>query len=121
MKLDTGALANVISWKTLKKSPNSPHLRPSNVCLKAYGDHIINHKGKVTLTCKANQREDKLDFYVAMTKAPPILGLQAREKLGLIKKTVSPQEQAKRRKACSGCSYYCLLSPHEGRCFGRIP
>ena len=84
--------------KPFKKLRYSPSLRPSNVCLKAYGDHIINHKGKVTLTCKANQREDKLDFYVAMTKAPPILGLQACEKLALSERTVCPQEQPRQER-----------------------
>lgn len=34
-----------------------------------------------------------LDFYVGMTKAPPILGLQAYQKLGLIEKLDCPQEQ----------------------------
>ena len=36
MKLDTGASANVISWKTFKKLQNSPRLRPSSACLRAY-------------------------------------------------------------------------------------
>ena len=76
--------------KPFKKLRYSPSLRPSNVCLKAYGDHIINHK--------ANQREDKLDFYVAMTKATPILELQACEKLALSERTVCPQEQPKQER-----------------------
>ena len=98
MMLDTGASTNGISCKTLRKLRNSPTLRSSNVCLKAYGDHINNHKGKVTLTCKANQHEDIFDFYVAMTMAPPILGLQACEKLGLIEQTDCPPEQPKQEK-----------------------
>ena len=60
--------------------------------------HTINHKGKVTLTCKANQSEDTVDFYVAMTKAPPILGLQACEKLALTERTDCPQEQPKQER-----------------------
>ena len=39
MKLDTGASANVISWKTFTKLQNSPRLQPSNACLRGYGDH----------------------------------------------------------------------------------
>ena len=87
MKLDTGASTNVISWKTFKKLQNRPPLQASNVILRAYGDHVIDHKGKATLTCKTNHCEEPLQFYVAMTKAPPILGLQACEKLGLIQRT----------------------------------
>ena len=85
--LDTGVSAN--------RKHNSPLLCPCNVCLKAYGDQIITRKHKVTLTCKANQREHTLDFYVAVTKAPPILGLQASDKLGLVEKLDCPQEQPK--------------------------
>ena len=84
--------------KPSKKWRYSPSLRPSFFCLKAYGDHTINHKGKVILTCKANQREDTVDFYVAMTKAPPILGLQACEKLALTERTDFPQEQPKQER-----------------------
>ena len=99
MMLDAGASTNGIFCKTLRKLRNSPALRSSNVCLKAYGDHIINHKGKVTLTYKANQYQDTFDFYVAMTMAPPILGLQACEKLGLIEQTDCPPEQPKQNPA----------------------
>ena len=48
MKLDTGASTNVISWKTFKKLQNRPPLQASNVILRAYGDHVIDHKGKAT-------------------------------------------------------------------------
>ena len=78
-----------------QKAASPSPLQQSKVCLKAYGDHIIDHKGKVTLICKANQREEVFDFYVAMTKAPPILGLQACEKLGLIEKLDCPPDQPK--------------------------
>ena len=108
--LDTGASTNGISCKTLRKLRSSPALRSFNVCLKAYGDHIINHKGKVTLTCKANKHEDTFDFYVAMAMAPPILGLQACEKLGLIEQTDCSPEQAKQEKpavdAVTSTSYH---------------
>ena len=110
MMLDTGGSTTGISCKTSRKLHNSPALRSSNVCLKAYGVHIINHKGKVTLTCKANQHEDTFDFYVAMTMAPPILGLQACEKLGLIEQTDCPPEQPKQEKpavdAVTSTSYH---------------
>ena len=96
MKLDTGASANVISWKTFKKLQNRPPLHASNVILRAYGDHVIDHKGKATLICKTNHREEALQFYVAITKAPPILGLQACEKLGLIQRTDCPPSQPMR-------------------------
>lgn len=98
MKLDTGASANVISWKTFRKLQNSPRIQPSNACLRAYGDHIIDHKGKATLTCKTNHHEEVLEFYVAMTKAPPILGLQACKTLGLIQRTDGPPTQPRQEE-----------------------
>lgn len=49
MELDIGASAKVISWKTFKKPQESPRLEPSDVCLRAYGDHNIDHKAKADL------------------------------------------------------------------------
>lgn len=51
---------------------------------------VINHNGKVNLNCKVNNRVEVLEFYVTMTKTPRILGVQAREKLGLIQRTNTP-------------------------------
>ena len=70
IKLNTGSSANEVSWKTFKLK-NSPPLQPTNVCLRAYGDHIANHKIKTNLICKINNLEEVLEFYFAMTKAPP--------------------------------------------------
>ena len=39
----------------------------------------IDPNSKATLTCRTNHCEEALEFYVAMAKAPPILGLQACE------------------------------------------
>ena len=49
--------------------------------------------------------------------APPILGLQACEKLGLIEQTDCPPEQPKQEKpeVDAVTSYQLLLSPHKGR------
>ena len=96
MKLDTGASTNAISWKTFKKLQNRPPLQASNIIQRAYGDHVIDHTCKATLTYKANHCEEPLQFFVAMTKAPPILGLQACEKLGLIQRTDCPPSQPMR-------------------------
>jgi len=70
IKLNTGSSANDVSWKTLKLK-SSPPLQPPNVCLRAYGNHIANHKIKTNLICKINNLEEVLEFYFAMTKAPP--------------------------------------------------
>ena len=49
MKLDTGAATNILPLQTFSKLKNPPQLNPSNVELKAYGGHPIEHKGKVKL------------------------------------------------------------------------
>jgi len=59
MKLNTGALANVISRKTFKKLKTSPLLQPTNVCPRTYGDHNIN-TCKINLTCTVL---DQMDSY----------------------------------------------------------
>ena len=86
MKLDTGAAANILPLKTFDNLKNPPQLQTSNVKLKAYGGHTVEHEGKVEVEYSANGQECKLDFFVTATKAPPIWGLKACLALGLIPK-----------------------------------
>lgn len=60
-------------------------------------------------------------FVVAMTKAPPILGLQACEKLRLLKKRIALQS-SQNKKSLQQMQLLCLYPwPHKERRFGRIP
>ncbi len=87
VKLDTGAGTNVLPYKTFKKIKNAPPLTKSTTTLQAYGGYKVEHMGKAMLECSVNGQEPcKFEFFVTSTKSPPILGLQACTKLGLVQK-----------------------------------
>ncbi len=86
MKLDTGAAANVLPWKTLNKLKIKPKMSVSDTKLRAYGGHEVKHAGKVKLTCGVDGKDGAFEFFVASSKSVPILGLKACVALGLVKK-----------------------------------
>lgn len=91
-KLDTGATTNVLPLKTFKKLSNVPPLISANTKLTAYGGGNIPHLGKAVLnvsspiTPSCNSTPKSYEFYVTDHTSPPILGLQACNELGLVKK-----------------------------------
>ena len=93
MKLDTSASAKVMSWKTFNRLLASPHLQPSNVCWRAYGNHIIDHKGKATLTCKVNHHEDVLEWNCCYDKSSSHRRSASLRKTGMIRGTDCPPSQ----------------------------
>ena len=88
MKLDTGAATNVMPLKIFKKLLPEPKLAQSETVLKAYGNHHIPHLGKCRLKCSVNKTRELCAFYVVDTNSPPILGVKACMKLGLIQRGV---------------------------------
>ena len=63
MKLDTGAAANILPLQIFCKLKKPPQLNPSNVKLKAYGGHPVEHQGKIKLSCSVRGHESKLEFF----------------------------------------------------------
>lgn len=84
MKLDTGAATNVMPLKVFNKITRRPTLKSSDIMLKAYGGHQVNHMGKCEMKISAKDQEEEAEFYVVDTKSPPILGVKSCEKLGLV-------------------------------------
>ena len=89
MKLDTGAMGNVLPYNIYSRLRDPPPLCPSNVKIKAYGNTEIPNKGSVNMLCKTAKTEEAQDFFVVDVpgKTPPILGLQACSSLGLISRS----------------------------------
>ena len=92
-KLDTGAAANILPYKTYKKIQGAPDvMRKSKVKLTAFGGHEVGHLGVVRLQCSVNGREPcDLEFFVTSSdaaKSPPILGLEGCKKLALIQRVI---------------------------------
>lgn len=87
-KLDTGAQTNLIPKWLFDKLPNVS-ITKSFVKLLNYDGHVINNLGKVTLECNVVNKPEKvrLEFFIVNNQnASAILGLEACQKLKLIKR-----------------------------------
>ena len=84
-KLDTGAEANVLSSKTLDslKIPTMK-IAPTITKLRAFGGKMITPVGKVTL--EVGKEKHKLTFHVIPSDDCTILGKNASEALGYVKR-----------------------------------
>ena len=86
-KLDTGAQANVLPLCTLKQAaPGQTQLEPTDVSLTAFGDHQVKPLGTAILPCSYKDDTWQVKFYITDVANTPILGHNACEKMGLIKR-----------------------------------
>jgi hypothetical protein len=88
-KLDTGAQANVIPFSLLQRIGKKNILRPTNVKLSTYTGDKIPVKGKCKWSVKYKKKAFNLEFIVVKSDAKPILGIQACEEMGLIKRVMA--------------------------------
>ena len=96
-KLDTGAEANVLPFNVYSSLKISTSLQKTAVVLTSYGNFKVKPEGKVFLRCVINGQSEMLPFFVVTVQSTPILGLQACEKLNLVKKVneVTPSPSTK--------------------------
>ena len=85
-KLDTGALANVLSFDTLKNTTPGHSPTPTEVVLTAFGLGKIHPLGTTMIPCMHRRNNWYIKFYVTEKATIPILGHKACEKLDLIKR-----------------------------------
>ncbi len=85
-KHDTGAEANVLPFNVYSSLKISTSLQKTDVVLTSYGNFKVKPEGKVFLRCVINGQSEMLPFFVVTVQSTPILGLQACEKLNLVKK-----------------------------------
>ncbi|KAK0148890.1 hypothetical protein N1851_010688 [Merluccius polli] len=88
-KLDTGAQANVIPYSLLQRIGKKNILRPTDVKLSTYTGDKIHVKGKCNWTVKYKKKTFVLEFIVVKKDSKPILGIQACEQMGLIKRVMA--------------------------------
>ena len=84
-KIDTGAQCNVVPLKVYQKLNPQPDLHPLNLKLSAYNNSKIPVTGKCSLTLEHKIELFNVSFLVLDIKSVPILGLESRENLKLIK------------------------------------
>lgn len=86
-KLDTGANANILPINTFSNSISKLQMKNTSVVLMTYGNFKIKPLGVATLKCSVEGFSDiSLDFFIVNTDSKPILGLNACQKLNLIKR-----------------------------------
>ncbi|KAK0132248.1 hypothetical protein N1851_032926 [Merluccius polli] len=88
-KLDTGAQANVIPYSLQQRIGKKNILRPTDVKLSTYTGDKIHVKGKCNWTVKYKKKTFVLEFIVVKKDSKPILGIQACEQMGLIKRVMA--------------------------------
>lgn len=93
-KMDTGAQANVISYKVFKMIKGDSKLIPSKTRLVTYSGEKMNVLGKCNLKVLHKDKVENLEFVVVNFSAPCILGLQSCEKLNLISRVMSVENNS---------------------------
>ena len=84
-KIDTGAEANIIPISIVKNI--NPMIVPSSANLTSYSGHKINNLGKTKLSLSlCGEAKGDIWFELVDRDSPPILGLAASIKLGLVKR-----------------------------------
>ncbi|UYV62275.1 K02A2.6-like [Cordylochernes scorpioides] len=91
-KLDSGAEVNVLPY-TFTRQMKGLEIFQTNRKLISYTGHEIKIKGIATLNCKTKNKTESLEFFIADGYYQPILGIEAIEKLSLIKKCDAVQTE----------------------------
>ncbi|UYV73923.1 K02A2.6-like, partial [Cordylochernes scorpioides] len=91
-KLDSGAEVNVLPY-TFTRQMKGLEIFQTNRKLTSYTGHEIKIKGIATLNCKTKNKTESLEFFIADGYYQPILGIEAIEKLSLIKKCDAVQTE----------------------------
>lgn len=86
MKLDTGSEVNVLPEQCLISCSKNYTISPVNTILTTYTGEKVPVRGKCILTCEAHGQTYDLSFYVVPINSVPILGLQACETLGFLRR-----------------------------------
>ena len=89
-KLDTGAEANVLPLQTLQKAmPKALKLQSTKVTLTAFGESKVKPLGTAIVPCSHNGDTWRVKFFVTEAPSLPILGQNACDKMGLVKRIYS--------------------------------
>lgn len=93
-KLDTGAKANMINELHIRDMKVKPHIRPNPIPLKAYNGQPIPTRGVCRLKVRVKGKEHHLMFVIVPDGHDSLLGDEACERLGLVKRMYSIKTNA---------------------------
>jgi hypothetical protein len=86
VKLDTGAQTNLLSEKDLQRLQMRPKIHAANTKLEGYYGSAIPVVGKCLTRVQLRGKSYSVQFIVVAGEAPALLGRNACEKLGLVKR-----------------------------------
>ena len=92
MKLDTGAMANLITLKDFKALHHKPVIKNTKVGLRAYNGQIIETQGFCRLQVQNKHIKRNLPFVIRPKGKDSLLGDQACEEMGLVKRVLNIAE-----------------------------
>ena len=84
-KIDSGAQVNVLPENQIETLQRKPRITKSTTTISAYKGSNIPVKGQGTLDIHHRGKNVPLLFIVADTNSPPIIGLNSKKQLNLIK------------------------------------
>ena len=93
-KLDTGAKANMINELHIRDMKVKPHIRPNPIPLKAYNGQPIPTRGVCRLKVRVKGKNHHLMFVIVPEGHDSLLGDDACEQLGLVKRMYSIKTNA---------------------------
>ena len=93
-KLDTGAKANMINELHIRNMKVKPHIRPNLIPLKAYNGQPIPTRGMCRLKVRVKGKEHHLMFVIVPDGHDSLLGDEACERLGLVRRMYSIRRNA---------------------------
>ena len=83
-KLDTGAMANIISHAVVKTLKNKPEIYSTKTTLRAYNNQKIDLVGKCSIDIELDQNKHTKEFLITKESFYPILGLDTCKDLNLL-------------------------------------
>ena len=92
MKLDTGAMANLITLKDFKALHHKPVIKNTKVGLRAYNGQMIETQGVCRLQVQNKHIKRNLPFVIVPNGKDSLLGDQACEEMGLVKRVLNIAE-----------------------------
>lgn len=101
MKLDKGAKANLITMKDYNALLNKPQIEKKKVGLKAYNGLMIETQGVCRLQVQNKDLKRTLTFIVVPKGKESLLGDQACEDMGLVKRVLAVSVQGETKAGLS--------------------
>jgi len=125
-KLDPGSEINILPYKVFNLINRNYMVKPTNIHIKAYGNVITKPEGIVSFLVET-QHGDKVmcDFLLSKIEPRPILGIEACDKLNLVKRVQHPTRlvntmQKETKSLPDNCEAFKKMYPEQFSGLGQF-